>query len=139
MFNNLEYGGTYQLRTNNFKPIDGYSQILNQFDQLYESYQNAATLFEVIEDNDSINIIADTFQINFNSESIDSYDVEQIKNLLIENSFSEEVITIIVEQIENQGYVEIASIIEKIALPNQTIHVQYTDTLYGNSEFDIFT
>ncbi len=39
----------------------------------------------------------------------------------------------------NLRYVEIASIIEKIALPNQTILVQYTDTLYGNSEFEINT
>lgn len=139
LFNNLEDGGTYQLRTSNFKPIDSYLKILNEFDLLYESYQNATSLFEIIPEGDNIKIFADTFQICFYLEEIDSSNTQEIKKYLIEKKISEQVINLIIEEIEDKEYIEITSIIGKIAVKNQTIKIQYSDTLYGNSEFEINT
>jgi hypothetical protein len=139
LINNLEDGGSYQLRTSNFKPIEGYLKILNEFDVLYESYQDSNSLFEIIEEGDNIKIIADTFQICFYLEEIESSNVQEIKEKLIEKQISEQVINLIIEEIEGKEYIEIVSIIEKIAVKNQKITIQYTDTLYGNSEFEIKT
>jgi hypothetical protein len=139
LFNNLEDGGSYQLRTSNFKPIEGYLKILNEFDVLYESYQDSSSLFEIIQEGDSIKIIADTFQICFYLEEIDSSNTQEIKKHLIEKKISEQVINLIIEEIEDKEYIEITSIIGKIAVKNQTIKIQYSDTLYGNSEFEINT
>jgi hypothetical protein len=64
---------------------------------------------------------------------------QELKEKLIEKQISEQVINLIIEEIENKEYIEIVSIIEKIAVKNQKITIQYTDTLYGNSEFEIKT
>jgi hypothetical protein len=86
LFNGLEEGGVYQMRTREFMPIQNFKKILLDFDKMYESYQNAPSLFTVHgNDSNNIVVIADTHKLNISVDGIDfeDYDVfeENIKKL----------------------------------------------------------
>jgi hypothetical protein len=51
---------------------------------------------------------------------------------------SQKTIEIICSMVEEEDF-SVTKVVEKIAKPNQNINIQMTDTLYGNSEFDLKT
>jgi hypothetical protein len=142
LYNALEEGGVYQMRTSEFKPVQNYLQVLQDFDKIYESYQNSPTLFTVFGD-EQIVVIADTHKLALLVERIDFSDYEkmeenlvQLKSQLNANKISNESSEILIEMIQNED-LTVSSIIAKIAQPNQTIKIECTDTLYGNGEYEI--
>jgi hypothetical protein len=142
LYNSLEDGGVYQMRTSEFKPIQNYQQILQDFDKLYESYQNSPTLFTV-SGNEEIVVLADTHQLSVVVEGIDfSYydkmeeNLAQLKNQLDAIGISADGAQILAGMIENED-LTVSAIISKIAQTSQTIKIECTDTLYGNSEYEI--
>jgi hypothetical protein len=142
LFNSLEEGGIYQLRTSEFKPIHNYKHILQDFDNMYESYQNSPTLFAV-HGNEEIIVIADTHQLSVEIDGIDfsEYDkmeenLVQLKNHLNTMGISDDAAQILLGMIENED-LTVGAIITKIAQSDQTIKIECTDTLYGNNDFEI--
>ena len=142
LYNGLEEGGVYQMRTGEFVPIHNFEQVISDFDNMYESYQNSPTLFTV-HGNDEIKVIADTHKLRLNVEGIDFeyYDnldkkLEQLKSHLKNNKISDLSSEIICEMIENEDFT-VSAIIERIAQPNQIIKIECTDTLYGNGEYNL--
>ena len=142
LYNALEEGGVYQMRTSEFKPVQNYLQVLQDFDRIYESYQNSPTLFTVLGD-ENILVIADTHKLTLVVEGIDFFDYEkieenlvQLKNQLEAIEISNECSEILIEMIQNED-LTVSSIISKIAQPNQTIKIECTDTLYGNGDYEI--
>jgi hypothetical protein len=142
LYNALEEGGVYQMRTSEFKPVQNYLQILQDFDRIYESYQNSPTLFTVF-GAENIVVIADTHKLTLVVEGIDFFDYEkmeenlvQLKNQLEAIEISNECSEILIEMIQNED-LTVSSIISKIAQPNQTIKIECTDTLYGNGDYEI--
>lgn len=140
LFNGLEEGGVYQMRTSEFIPIQNFKKILLDFDKMYESYQNAPSLFRV-NGSDSIVVIADTHKLNISVDGIDFYDydvfqenIERLKQHLNQSEISTESTEILVKMIENED-LSVSSIIEHIAQPGQSINIECTDTLYGNGSF----
>jgi len=137
LYNGLEDGGIYQLRTSEFDVIDGFETVLSDFDKLYESYQNSATLFNY-SGNNKIVLIAETFTLGFSIEEIDIDNYDEIKKYFEDLGISNLTIDILWHMIEMEEY-SVTTIVEKIAKPGQKINIQMTDTMYGNSEFDINT
>jgi len=137
LFNSLEEGGIYQLRTSEFQANTEFKSVLSDFDQLYESYQNSPTLFN-INDGEKISLTADTYSLTFYAEGIDIYNQEEreafFKNLGISNL----TVKILSRMIDDEDF-SVATIVEMIAKPGQKINIQMTDTLYGNSEYDMET
>ena len=138
LFNGLEDGGVYQFRTTPFDCIDGFESILSDFDNMYESYQDSATLFSFSKDDKQIVLKAETYTLTFFTEDIDMYDEEALITYLKENGMSQTTIEIICSMVEDEDF-SVIKVVEKIAKPNQNINIQMTDTLYGNSEFDLTT
>ncbi len=142
LFNGLEEGGVYQMRTSEFKPIQNFNQILLDFDKMYESYQNAPSLFTVHGD-DTINVIADTFTLNVRMDDIDFTDfdklgenIEKLRQQLNQLQISSESTEIVIKMIENED-LSVTNIIQYIAQPGQSINIECTDTLYGNNNFEL--
>ena len=142
LWNSLEEGGVYQMRTSEFVPIHNFEQVISDFDNMYESYQNSPTLF-IVHGNDEITVIADTHKLSLNVEGIDFeyYDnldkkLEQLKSNLKNNKISDVSSEIICSIIENEDFT-VSAIIERIAQPNQIIKIECTDTLYGNGEYNL--
>ena len=142
LYNALEEGGVYQMRTSEFKPIENYKQVLQDFDKMYVSYQNSPSLFTVFGD-ENIVVLADTHQLALIVEGVDFSDYEkmeenvgQLKSHLDANEISSDSTGILTGMIENED-LTVSSIIAKIAQSNQTITIECTDTLYGNNEYEI--
>lgn len=142
LFNALEEGGVYQMRTSEFKPIQNYQLILQDFDKMYESYQNSPTLFSVFGE-DEIVVLADTHQLSVVMAGIDFSDYDKMeenlaafKNHLKAIGISPEGSQILIGMIENED-LTVSAIISKIAQTNQTIKIECTDTLYGNGDYEI--
>jgi hypothetical protein len=130
------------MRTSEFKPVQNYQQILQDFDKLYESYQNSPTLFTVFGE-DEIVVLADTHQLSVVMHGIDFSDYDkmeenlaELKNHLNANGISAECSQILNGMIENED-LTVSAIISNIAQTNQIIKIECTDTLYGNSEYEI--
>ena len=136
LFSGLEDGGTYQLRTTPFDCIEGFEKILSDFDKMYESYQNAQSLFS-FSGNGKIVLTADTYTLGVDSE-LEEREEEDIRAFLKQNGISDLSIDIVFSMIEEEDY-SVVKVVEKIAKPNQTIAIQMTDTMYGNSEFELNT
>jgi len=142
LFNGLEEGGVYQMKTSEFMPIQNFKKILLDFDKMYESYQNAPSLFTV-HGNDNIVVIADTHKLNISVDGIDfdDYDVfaeniEKLKQHLNQSEISSESAAILIKMIENED-LSVSTIIEHIAQPGQSINIDCTDTLYSNGSFTV--
>jgi hypothetical protein len=142
LYNSLEEGGVYQMRTSEFKPMQNYQQLLQDFDKLYESYQNSPMLFTVFGE-DEIVVLADTHQLSVVMDGIDFSDYDkmeenlaELKNHLNAIGISPECAQILTGMIENED-LTVSAIISKIAQTNQTIKIECTDTLYGNNEYEI--
>jgi len=136
-FNGLEEGGVYQLRTTPFEAVEGFESVLSDFDNMYQSYQDSPVLFSFSK-NDKITLTADTYTLSFYIDHIDIYNEDQLLDYLKQNGISTKTIEIICSMLEEEDF-SVTKVIEKIAKPNQTIRVQMTDTLYGNSEYDMNT
>jgi hypothetical protein len=144
LWNSLEEGGVYQLRTSSFKPIENYKDVISDFDRLYESYQESPCLFQIFGDRE-ITIIADTFNLALNFKDIEFDDLinrdsnlDQLRNFLITEAISPLSIEILFSMIENEDF-SVSAIIERIAQPNQNFTIQCSDSLYGNNEYEVQT
>lgn len=137
LFNGLEEGGVYQLRTSEFEVIVGAETVLSDFDKIYESYQNAFSLFNLNGDT-KIVLIAETYNLRFYADDIDMYKPDEVKEYFNNMQLSPLTRDILFHMTEMEEF-SVTTIVEKIAKPGQKINIQLTDTLYGNSEFDIFT
>ena len=135
LFNGLEDSGTYQLRTTEFIPIKGFEEVVSDFNKLYEGFDSSSELFNIVE-GQKIKIIADTYTLTFYNEEIDIYNLQEVKSELQKNQISDKTIEIILAMVENEDF-SVSNIILRIAMKGQIINIQLTDTLYGNSEFEI--
>ena len=135
LFNGLEESGTYQLRTTEFIPIKGFEEVVSDFNKLYEGFDSSSGLFNIVE-GQKIKIIADTYTLTFYNEEIDIYNLQEVKSELQKNQISDKTIEIILAMVENEDF-SVSNIILRIAMKGQIINIQLTDTLYGNSEFEI--
>ncbi len=142
LFNGLEEGGVYQMRTSEFKPKQGYQSILQEFDSLYESYQGSGTLFSV-HGQDAVVVLADTHtlalvlnDLDFTDYSAFAENLSQLKDYLSKVGISAETSAMLVRMVENED-LSVGGIIEQLAEPGQTITVQCMDSLYGNNEYEI--
>ena len=135
LFNGLEEGGTYQLRTIEFIPIMGFEEVISDFNKLYEGFDSSSVLFNIVE-GEKIKIIADTYTLTFYNEEIDIYNSQEVKSELQNNQISDKTIEIILSMVENEDF-SVSNIISYLAMDGQLINIQLTDTLYGNSEFEI--
>jgi len=135
LFNGLEEGGTYQLRTTEFIPIMGFEEVISDFNKLYEGFDSSSVLFNIVE-GEKIKIIADTYTLTFYNEEIDIYNSQEVKSELQNNQISDKTIEIILSMVENEDF-SVSNIISYLAMDGQLINIQLTDTLYGNSEFEI--
>ena len=135
LFNGLEEGGTYQLRTTEFITIMGFEEVISDFNKLYEGFDSSSVLFNIVE-GEKIKIIADTYTLTFYNEEIDIYNSQEVKSELQNNQISDKTIEIILSMVENEDF-SVSNIISYLAMDGQLINIQLTDTLYGNSEFEI--
>jgi uncharacterized protein (UPF0254 family) len=138
LFNAAEDGGTYQLRTNTFKVLPFFQQVLNDFDMLYDSYQDSSSLF-TLSGSEEIVLVADCFLLDLAIDNLlefeDEDPIEHINSMSI-HQVTKEILCI---AIENESSINVSDVIAKLAQPNQEITIQLTDTLYGNSEFLLST
>jgi hypothetical protein len=134
------------LRTSEFKTVAEFRTVISDFDKMYESYQNSATLFTAI-GAEEIVLIAETSSLNIiidgiydNSEFYDDINmkIEEVKSYLLNNHISELTIDILCAMIINEDF-NLNILVEKIAQPGQTLKIQYTNIAYGNTEFEINT
>ena len=138
LFNAAEEGGTYQLRTSTFKALPFFQQVLNDFDMLYDSYQDSSSLF-TFSGSEEIVLVADCFLLDLATDNIlefeDEDPIEHINSMSI-HQVTKEILCI---AIENESSINVSDVIAKLAQPNQEITIQLTDTLYGNTEFLLST
>jgi hypothetical protein len=130
LYSGMEEGGEYQTRSSEFAPIDNYRTILDEVENVYTSL-TGSKLFTVYE-GDKIVVVAADCRLSHGFD----YDVDAMLTFLKSNGNSEWMIHFCSEKMEEMY---VSDIIEKIAQPGQTISIQLTDTLYGNSEFEITT
>ena len=126
----MEEGGVYQTRSSEFTPIDNYKTILEEVENVYNSI-SGSPLFTVHE-GEKITIVANDCRLSHGFD----YDMDAMLTFLKGNGNSEWMINFCSEKMEEMY---VSDIIEKIAQPGQTISIQLTDTLYGNSEFELTT
>jgi hypothetical protein len=128
-----------------FKPIEKYSEVISDFEQMYESH-GPGSLFQ-ISGIDKIVLIAETSALNFiiddvfdPSEYYDDYSakISEVKGILNKNNVSALGIEVISSMISEEDF-SLDQLINKIALPNQTITIQISDLTYGNTEYTIDT
>ena len=136
----LESGPTYQLRTSAFTPEDGYVQIVEDFNQRFESDDSESPFLQVTEDGDSISIIASTFKLNMSHDELEPSDMceEEFEEYLDELGIVDAALPALKSMWESEEW-NVSSIIEVLAKSDQSIRVQLTDTEYGNSEYDLST
>ena len=138
LFNAAEDGGTYQLRTSTFKALPFFQQVINDFDMLYESYQDSSSLF-TLSGSEELVLVADCFLLDLAMDNLlefeDEDPIERINSMSIHQVTKE----ILCSAIENESSINVSDVIAKLAQPNQEITIQLTDTLYGNSEFLLST
>ena len=133
----LEDGGTYQLRTSKFIPITSFETIIKEFNNLYLTESDS--LF-TIHGTGSIIVIANTYTLKMEHEEmyIDEMSEEEFDKYLSDLGTTEKTKEILKEMWEEEEWA-VATIIKSIAKTGQTINISLTDTLYGNSEYDLTT
>jgi hypothetical protein len=131
IYSGMEEGGTYQTRSSEFLPIENYEVIISEIESIYNS-DGGFQLFEVFGD-EKIVIVANDAKLNNNFMSEGD---SNMSNILKDNGNSEWMINFFLENWEEMS---VHDIIRNIAQPGQIINIQVTDTLYGNSEFDLKT
>lgn len=128
-----------------FKPIENYSEVISDFEQMYESH-GPESLFQ-ISGIDEIVLIAETSALNFIIDDvfdpIEYYDdysakISEVKGILNKNNVSALGIEVISSMISEEDF-SLDQLINKIALPDQTITIQISDLTYGNTEYTIDT
>ena len=136
----LESGPTYQLRTSAFTPKDGYMEIVEDFNQRFESDDSETQFLQITEDGGSIFIIASTFRLKMSHDELDPHDMceEEFDEYLDELGIVDAALPAVKSMWESEEW-NVSSILEALAQPAQSIHVQLTDTEYGNSEYDLST
>jgi hypothetical protein len=145
LVNGLESGGTYQLRTTEFKPVADFKIVIAEFEKMYDFFDEIQPLFNIDERAESIVLTANTFMFNFENEDIDideeeiwGNDCEGLKNYLKSNNISELTSEILCEMTEYEEF-SVRTLVKKIAQTGQIINVELTDLTNGNSEFNITT
>jgi Leucine-rich repeat (LRR) protein len=131
-YSGMEDGGEYQTRTSEFFPIENYQIFITEFEQIYSGVSD--NLFKIYKSGKKISVIA--YDHILHNEFMDDSDDSRLISSLKENGISDIFIDFLKEKREDFF---VSDLIEKIALPDQKIKVQITDTLYGNSEFEINT
>ena len=139
----LEDGGTYQLKTSEFNPIKGFEAIINEFNNLYSTESDS--LF-TIHGTDSIIVVANTYTLTLKladdkiRDAIKDYEIsdEKFEKYFKDLGVTDKVIEILKEMWDSEEWL-VATIIESIAKAGQTINISCTDTLYGNTEYDLTT
>ena len=135
-----------------FKPIENYSEVISDFEQMYESGTNSSLFIDSeslfsISDLGEIVLIAETSAFNFVIDDVfdpreyyDDYAVkmDEVKDVLKKNNISDLSIEVILGMISEEDF-SLDKLIEKIALPGQSITIQITDLNYGNTEYTLDT
>lgn len=128
LYSGMEEGGEYQTRSSEFIPVENYKSILEEFENSYTSV-NGSKLFAV-HGNDKIVIVGSDCRLAHRFDC----DMEAMLTFLKSNENSEWMMKFCSDLIEEMY---VSDIISRIAQSGQTITIQLTDTLYGNSEFEI--
>ena len=136
----LESGPSYQLRTSAFTPVDSYASIIEEFNQRFEGEESETPFLQVTEDGDSISIVASTFKLNMSHDEVEPSDMceEEFDEYLDELGSVDSASRAIKEMWDTEEW-NVSSILKVLAKSSQSIHVQLTDTEYGNSEYDLST
>lgn len=128
-----------------FKPIENYSEVISDFEQIYERH-GSESLFS-ISGLDEIILIAETSAFNFIIEDVfdprEYYDdyvakMDEVKGILKKNNVSALGTEVILSMISEEDF-SMDQLINKIALPGQNITIQITDITYGNTEYTLDT
>lgn len=140
--NNCEDAGECLLKTDAFKPVDGYGEMIEKINALYEDnrYEPNDTLFTYKQYDDEIVMWGSTYllEIHENIDQDELYDLEEdeIKEQLKNDGIPEYLWDQVLEMFY-EGSCPVGDIIELMVVPNQSVNVQITDTQYGNSEYTI--
>ena len=128
-----------------FFPIANFAKVIAEFEQIYESH-SSNNLF-AIAGKEEITLIAETSAFNFLIEGVfdprewyDDYEskINEVQNTLEKYNLSVLCRDIICTMIIEEDY-SLDQLIQKIALPGQTITIQITDLAFGNTEYSIST
>ena len=125
-------------RSSLFKPVSNYQEILNEFENCYESYEGKPQgdkLFWVAsESNEGIILVVNDCIMSHTF--MDEADLDGMIEFMKSNGNSEAAIEFMTKHVEE---LYAADFIELIALPGQTITIQITDLEYGNTESEMNT
>ena len=135
LFDGCEDKGFCQLKTAVFEPIKEFEKVLSDINKLYTGHRGSTKLFSYRRYENKIVLTADTYLLSF-CEFDQIREDDEIKKYLVGLGISKCTANILTEMIYFEDNA-VGSIVEKITKPNQTFKVQLTDTIYGNSEFEI--
>jgi hypothetical protein len=125
-------------RSSLFKPVSNYQEILNEFENCYESYegkpQGDKLFWLASESNDGIILVVNDCIMSHTF--MDEADLEGMTNFMKSNGNSEAAIEFMTNHVEE---LYAADFIGLLALPGQTITIQITDLEYGNTESEMNT
>lgn len=125
-------------RSSLFNPVSNYQEILNEFENCYESYEGKPQgdkLFWVAsESNEGIILVVN--ESIMSHTFMDEADLDGMTNFMKSNGNSEAAIEFMTNHVEE---LYAADFIELLALPGQTITIQITDLEYGNTESEMNT
>ena len=125
-------------RSSLFNPVSNYQEILNEFENCYESYegkpQGDKLFWVAYESNDGIILVVNDCIMSHTF--MDEADLEGMTNFMKTNGNSEAAIEFMTNHVEE---LYAADFIKLLALPGQTITIQITDLEYGNTESEMNT
>ena len=103
-------------------------------------YSSESDYLFTIHGTDSIIVVANTYTLKMEHEEmyINEMSEKEFDKHVIDLGTTEKTKEILKEMWNNEEWT-VSSIIESIAKPEQKINISLTDTLYGNSEYDLTT
>jgi hypothetical protein len=138
IYSGMESGIVTTTRSNLFKPIPNYKEILNEFENCYVAEdgkpQGDKLFWLVSESNDGIILVVN--ECIMSHDFMLDADLEGMTNFMKSNGNSEAAIEFMTNHLEE---LNAADFIKLLALPGQTITIQITDLELGNTEFEMAT
>lgn len=137
IYSGMESGTVTNNRSNLFKPVHNYKELISEFESCYDSSAlgTADKLFWLISESSDGIIIVVNDCIMSHQFMLDA-DLDGMIDFMKANGNSESMINFMTNHVEE---LYAADIIGYLALPGQTIKIQITDLEAGNSECEINT